>query len=101
MAERTLTVYVANLPYDTTAEEVARLFGQFVQVLDTRILRERDTGRPRGCAFVDVASSEQVELACSQLSGSRLNGRRLEVSPARPRPGRDPGSRSGAHPARQ
>jgi predicted RNA-binding protein YlqC (UPF0109 family) len=80
--------YVGNLPWDATEDDVARLVGQFADVVSARIIIDKQTGRSRGYAFVELASAEQVATVCATLDGCQLNGRQLQVSPARPRPER-------------
>lgn len=80
------TVYVGNVPWHTTEEDLARLFGQFADVVNARMVRDRETGRFRGYAFVDLAAVEQVAAVCGALDGCRFNGRWLQVRPARPKP---------------
>jgi RNA recognition motif-containing protein len=86
MSDHEATVYVGNLPWNTTEEDLARLFGQFADVVNARIIQDRETGRPRGYAFVDLATLEQVAAVCATLDRCRFNGRWLQVKPARAKP---------------
>jgi RNA recognition motif-containing protein len=80
------TVYVANLPWETTEDDLARLFGQFATVVESRVIQNPQTGRSRGYAFVQLATPEQAAAVCATLNGSHLNGRCLQVRPANPAP---------------
>jgi RNA recognition motif-containing protein len=88
VSEHGATVYVGNLPWSTSEEDLARLFGQFTDVVGTRVVRNQRTGRPRDYGFVELARAEQVAAVCAALDRCQFNGRRLEVRPARARPDR-------------
>ncbi len=87
MAEAKATLYVANLPWSTTEDELLQLFGQFAGVLDARVIQDRKTGRSRGYGFVDLASPQEAAAVCATLHGCRLNGRPLEIRLARVKQG--------------
>lgn len=78
------TLYVGNLPWSTTDEELSRAFSQFVQVKSCRIIIDRETGRSRGFGFVEVDDAD-VQKAIDALSGTMLGGRQIVVNEARPR----------------
>ncbi len=78
------TLYVGNLPWSTTEDELARAFQPFVEVKGCRIITDRETGRSRGFGFVEV-DDEDVEKAVDALNGTELGGRELLVNEARPR----------------
>lgn len=82
------TVYVGNLPWETTEDDLARLFGGFGPVVDARVIQDRVTGRSSGYGFVELGQREMVTKACAVLNGHVFNGRSLLVSPARPKPAR-------------
>lgn len=86
MSDQVATVYVGNLPWQTTEDDLARLFGQFADVVNARIIQDRETGRSRGYGFIDLAAAEQVGAVCAMLNRCQLNGRCLEVRPARAKP---------------
>jgi len=86
VSEHRATVYVGNLPWATTEDDLAELFDQFGPVVDARIIQDRMTGRSRGYGFVELARGDCVSRACAALNGYMLNGRALLVSPARPKP---------------
>jgi hypothetical protein len=79
------TVYVANLPWRTTEDDLASLFRQFGRVVDVRVIQDPATGRSRGYGFVELADPESVRQAVVALDGHEYRGRRLVVSPARPK----------------
>ncbi|MFZ0493692.1 MAG: DEAD/DEAH box helicase [Acidimicrobiia bacterium] len=85
--EDRLSLYVANLPWRTTADDMRTLFGRFGDVSDSTIITDRRTGRSRGFGFVDMAVPA-AQAAINALDGSTLDGRDLKVSAARPRRGR-------------
>jgi cold-inducible RNA-binding protein len=92
-------IFVGNLSYQTTQEELHAAFSQYGAVERVNIISDRDTGQPRGFAFVEMSNREEAEKAISGLNGAELNGRALNVNEARPKPagGRmgDGGSRGG------
>ena len=79
-------LFVGNLPYETTEQELETLFGQAGQVETVSVVRDRATGRPRGFAFVEMASDEDAQKAISQFNNYELGGRNLNVNEARPKP---------------
>jgi RNA recognition motif-containing protein len=78
------TLYVGNLPWSTTPEELTAIFSDFGEVISSRIIREKDTNRSRGFGFVEV-SDEAAEIMISELDGKEFNGRPLTVNEAKPR----------------
>lgn len=78
------TLYVGNLPWGTTEEELAQVFAQHANVLSARIITDRETGRSRGFGFVEVGD-EDVERAVEAMNGTQLSGRDIIVNEARPR----------------
>lgn len=89
-------VYVGNLPFDVDEQRLRALFEEGGhQVMDVKIVTDRDTGRPRGFAFVDMASDRDAQAAISALNGRELGGRTLTVSEARERPPRRGGPGGG------
>ena len=95
-------VYVGNLPFGVNAEQLRTLFEEGGhEVLEVKIVTDRDTGRPRGFAFVDMANQEDAQTVISSLNGRELEGRALTVNMAREReprrggPGRGGGGGGG------
>jgi RNA recognition motif-containing protein len=76
-------LYVGNLPFSTTADDLRELFGQYGSVTRSQVVADRDTGRSRGFGFVEMA--EGGEAAIDNLNGALFQGRNLTVNEARPR----------------
>jgi RNA recognition motif-containing protein len=83
-------IYVGNLSYQTTENDLTSLFEQAGQVESVNIITDRDTGRSKGFGFVEMAD-EDAEKAIAQFNGTELNGRALTVNEARPREERSGG----------
>lgn len=81
-------LYVGNLPFETTADDLIQAFGEFGTVTQAQIIMDRDTGRSRGFGFVEMA--EGGDTAVTSLNGAELQGRTLTVNEARPREERGP-----------
>ncbi|MBI1895340.1 MAG: RNA-binding protein [Acidobacteria bacterium] len=79
-------IYVGNLSFSTTQEDLESLFGQFGQVERVHIVRDRDSGQPRGFAFVEMVVDQEGDNAIQALNRTDLHGRTLTVNEARPRP---------------
>ena len=88
-----MKLYVGNLAFQTSSEDLQQLFAQAGTVQSASVIEDRDTGRSRGFGFVDRASKEEGESAISQFNGKEFNGRNLTVNEARPR--EDRGNRGG------
>ena len=88
------TLFVGNLPFSATEAEVRSLFEQYGRVEDVKIVNDRDTGRPRGIAYVDMPSSDAQD-AFQHVNGLEMNGRVLRVDQARDRSARPPRGGSG------
>ena len=86
-------IYVGNLSYQTTEGDLSTLFEQVGQVDSVNIITDRDTGRSKGFAFVEM-SGEDADKAITQFNGTEVNGRALTVNEARPREERS-GNRGG------
>ena len=80
-----LNIYVGNLPYGTTDEDLADLFSQFGPVGKATIINDRETGRSRGFGFVEMSDAEAGKKAIEQLNAAEFGGRPLTVNEARPR----------------
>ena len=88
-------LYVGNLPFDVTEQDLRELFGaDDRQISEIAIVMDRLTGRPRGFAFVTMATTADAQSAMSELNGHMLGGRAMKVNEAQDRP-RDGGGRSG------
>lgn len=86
------TVFVGNVSYDATENELQDLFAQHGTVTDVNLMVDRVTKKPRGFAFVTMESKEAAEAAIKALNGADLRGRKLTVNEARPREERPPRS---------
>jgi RNA recognition motif-containing protein len=77
-------MYVGNLPYSSSEDDVRDLFSQYGDVGDVNVVRDRETGKSRGFGFVEMGQ-DQAEEAMSELDGSKFGGRTLKVNEAKPR----------------
>ncbi len=81
------SIYVGNLPWTTTEEELSEMFGAHGPVLSVKIVTDRETGRSRGFAFVEM-EKEHAQAAISSFDGTPFGGRNLKVNEAQPKPQR-------------
>ena len=86
-------IYVGNLSFQTTENDISDLFGQIGEVESANLIMDRDTGRSKGFGFVEMGN-EDADKAIAQLNGTELNGRSITVNEARPREDRG-GNRGG------
>ena len=84
-------LYVGNLSFKTTEDELRSAFGQFGSVTDVYVAMDKMTGRPRGFAFVTMGTAEESKAAAEKLNGTDLGGRALTVNEARPKEERSGG----------
>ena len=87
-------LYVGNLSFKTTEDGLRAAFEQFGAVTDVFIATDRETGRPRGFAFVTMGTAEEAKLAAEKLNGNDLDGRALTVNEAKPKEEMGGGGRS-------
>ena len=87
-------IYVGNLPYNTTNEELEQLFSQCGSISEVKLITDRETGRSKGFAFVTFDDAGAVAQAI-QLNGNEFNGRNLKVSEAKERTSGGTGGRGG------
>ena len=87
----TKNVYVGNLSFDTTQDKLQELFEAHGQVSTVNVITDRDTGRPRGFAFVEMMTEEGAQAAIGALNGQEVDGRALKVAEAKPRESRGAG----------
>ena len=80
-----MKIYVGNMPYAMTAEELQALFETYGTVDKAGLAMDRETNRPRGFGFVEMPEAEQANAAIAALNGSEQGGRKLVVNEARPR----------------
>jgi RNA recognition motif-containing protein len=88
-------LYVGNLAFQTTSEELQQLFAGAGTVESASVVEDRMTGRSRGFAFVEMATKEEAAAAIEQLNGKELGGRALKVNEAKPRENRAGGGGGG------
>jgi cold-inducible RNA-binding protein len=84
-------LYVGNLPYSITEEQLSELFAQAGTVNSVKIIKDRDSGYSKGFAFVEMSSPEEAEKAISMFNAYKLGERELRVNQARPREERGEG----------
>ena len=85
-------IYVGNLSFNTSEESLRETFSQFGQTDEVKLVMDRETGRPRGFAFVTMADAESARRAIAQMNGAMFDGRALRVNEAEER---NSGGRSG------
>ena len=85
-----MKLYVGNMSFQTTEQDLRELFGQHGTVTDAVVMMDRDTQRPRGFGFVTMSSSEEGQKAIEALHGQNHDGRDLTVNEARPMESRGP-----------
>ena len=91
-------IYVGNLPYSSTDQDLMDLFAQYGTVASANVVTDRYTGRSRGFGFVEMASADDAQKAITALNGSDLQGRNLVVNEARPKEkSRPPGGRESSY----
>ena len=88
-------LYVGNLAFQTTSQELQELFAQAGTVESAAVVEDRDTGRSRGFGFVEMSTKEESAAAIDQFNGKEVNGRALKVNEAKPRENRSGGGGRG------
>lgn len=78
-------IYVGNLSYNATEDQLKNLFAEFGDVASVRIIKDKFTGNSKGFAFVEMDSSDEAQDAISSLDGKEFGGRNLKVNEARPK----------------
>jgi RNA recognition motif-containing protein len=100
----TQKLYVGNLSYDTTEGALRTLFAEYGEIESVRMITDRDTGRPKGFAFVELATEQAAQAAIAGLNGKSVDDREIKVDRAKPQAdrggSRDRGSRGGSGRAR-
>ena len=84
-------IYVGNLSYDATEDDLRQAFGHYGEVASVAIITDRETGRPRGFAFVEMNSDDDARNAIDGLNESEIAGRAVNVNEARPKAPRQGG----------
>src|SRR6186713_3446665 len=86
-------LYVGNLAFTTSSQDLQELFASAGTVQSASVVEDRDTGRSRGFAFVEMSSEEEATSAIEQFNGKEISGRALKVNEAKPRENRGGGGR--------
>jgi RNA recognition motif-containing protein len=86
-------LYVGNLPYSTTEAQIRTLFAEAGEITEISLITDRETGRPKGFGFVEMATEEAAQEAIKRFNGYTLDNRNLTVNEARPREERPGGGR--------
>ncbi len=90
-----MKLYVGNLSFNTTNQDLNELFGTIGTVESANVIEDRETGRSRGFGFVEMSSKEDGENAIAQLNGKEVDGRELKVNEAKPQENRGGGGGRG------
>ena len=90
-----MNIYIGNLSYDTTEDQLRQAFAGYGEVSTVNIITDRESGRPKGFAFIEMPTKNEATAAISGLNGQDLNGRSLNIDEAKPRA--DSGNRSGGN----
>ncbi|MGI9455716.1 MAG: RNA recognition motif domain-containing protein [Aeoliella sp.] len=90
-----MKIYVGNLSYTTTEETLQEQFGAHGQVEEVAVVNDRETGRPRGFAFVTMPNASEAQQAIEAVNGVEVDGRTLTVNEAKPKPAGGGGRRGG------
>ena len=85
-----MDIYVGNLAYATTEDELRELFAQYGEVTSARVVMDRMTGRSKGFGFVEMPKAEEANAAIEAINGKEVGGRPLRVNESRPRTDRPP-----------
>ena len=88
-----MKLYVGNLAFATSSQDLQELFAAAGTVESASVVEDRDTGRSRGFAFIEMSSEEEANSAIEQFNGKELGGRALKVNEAKPRENRSGGGR--------
>jgi len=91
-------VYVGNLSYNTTEGALRTLFAEYGEIESVTVITDRDTGRPKGFAFVEMATDQAAQAAISALNGKSVDDREIKVNEAKPQADRDRRSDGGRRP---
>ena len=87
-------LYVGNMTYDTTEDQLRTMFAEAGSVVTIDMIKDRDTGNPKGFAFVTMATQDDATKAISMINGKEVGGRALNVNTAKAREDRPSGGRS-------
>ena len=90
-----MKLYVGNLSFETSQQDLEKVFGEVGTVESTNLIEDRETGRSRGFAFIEMSSEEEGQNAITKLNGKEISGRELIVNEAKPRENRAGGGGGG------
>lgn len=90
-----MNIYIGNMSYETTEDQLRQAFQSFGQVSTVKVIMDRDSGQPKGFAFIEMPATNEATAAISGLNGKELNGRALSVNQAKPR--EEGGNRTGGN----
>ena len=90
-----MNIYVSNIPYTTTEDELRDAFAAFGSVSSARIIKDKLTGKSRGFGFVEMANDDEAKSALDGMNGAELSGRKINAREARPREEGPGGGRQG------
>ena len=85
-----MNIYVGNISYETTEQDLEQIFGEFGAVTEARVIRYADSGRSKGFAFVIMDNNDEAQAAIDALNEKEVQGRNIRVNEARPREERPP-----------
>ena len=88
-------LYVGNLSFNTSTNDLEKMFGESGTVLSSNIIEDRETGRSRGFGFVEMSTTEEAQAAIASFNGKEVEGRALKVNEAKPREDRGNGGNGG------
>ena len=77
-----MNIYIGNLSYQTTEETLKRLFADFGEIENIKVIKDRFTGRPKGYGFIEMPSNSEADQAIKALNGNRIDGSNIKVRPA-------------------
>lgn len=80
-----MKIYIGNMSYDTTEEKLRQAFEGYGEVVSVNIIMDRDSGRPKGFGFIEMAGQDEAQAAISGLNGQEMDGRTVNVNEAKPK----------------
>jgi len=92
-----MRMYVGNLSYETTEEDLRKAFSEFGTVESVNMITDKYTGKSKGFAFVEMSTKDEGQAAMSGMNGAQLGSRTIRVDEARPRPERSDGGNRGGY----
>jgi RNA recognition motif-containing protein len=101
MRSEEMNIYIGNLSFDTTEQDLRQAFEAFGQVTSANIISDKITGQSRGFGFVEMSAKEEAQAAIAGMNGKEIRGRAVNVSEARPRNDDRTGGRGTSRPQRR